>query len=79
MYWEFAEREPMQAALLDGRWKAHRAGSVREPIVLYDLANDIAEKDNVAGNHPHIVARAREFLDRARVPSLDWPLFTEDR
>lgn len=79
LYWEFSEKEPMQAALFDGRWKAHRTGSARAPIVLYDLEADIGETTDIAADRPDLVARARSFLNEARVPSPDWPLYAEER
>jgi arylsulfatase A-like enzyme len=71
LYWEFHERGFNQAALYQGRWKGIR--SKNEPMTLYDLQNDPGEKDDVAGKHPEIAAKLRDYLLTARSDSADWP------
>lgn len=74
LYWEFHERGFSQAALYQGRWKAIRERSPTAPLALYDLQTDIAEKTNVAAQHPDLVARLDKYLKTARSESPDWPM-----
>ena len=48
------------------------ARSEQEPWVLYDLQNDIAEKTNVADQHPDIAARISAYLQTARTAMPEW-------
>lgn len=73
LYWEFHEGGFKQAALYDGRWKGIRSGGPAERIELYDLKNDIAEKNNVAAENPDIAAKVGAYLSSARSESPDWP------
>lgn len=73
LYWEFHERGFSQAALYQGRWKGIRQHSLSAPVALYDLKNDIAEKSDVAKEHPEIAARIDAYLKTARSESPDWP------
>jgi arylsulfatase A-like enzyme len=75
LYWEFTERVPQQAGLIDGRWKIHRRGAADQPLEIFDLAVDPREENNVAPNYPELVRRGLELLENARTPSTDWPLF----
>jgi arylsulfatase A-like enzyme len=72
LYWEFYERGVSQAVLLDGRWKALRMRDPSAPIQLFDLERDLAEKTDVAGKHPSIVARAGDLMRTAHVPNEHW-------
>jgi len=75
MYWEFARynwakrknvpQELMQAVRM-GKWKAVRHKS-NEPFELYDLSKDIGEKNNIAAEHPNIVAKIEAYVQRSRV------------
>ena len=40
---------------------------------LYDLAKDLGEEKNVAGDHPVVVARIETLLEAARTDSPHWP------
>lgn len=72
MYWEFHEGGFSQAARM-GAWKAvRRAG--RTDTELYALNNDIAEADNVAAQHPEVLARMEAFLREARTESAEFPV-----
>ncbi len=73
LYWEFHEGGFKQAALYQGRWKGHRAGSADAPIRLYDLETDIAEQHDVAQRHPEITAVISEYLKTARTDNPLWP------
>ncbi|HEV3079953.1 MAG TPA: arylsulfatase [Gemmataceae bacterium] len=72
LYWEFHERGFQQAVRM-GDWKAVRS-AWGEPLELYDLRTDLAEKHNVAGQHAEIVDRIEEYLKTARTASARWPI-----
>ena len=76
LYWEFHERGFQQAVRM-GDWKAVRLrfGAALE---LYDLGADPGEKQNVAAQHPEIVARIEEYLKTARTESEHWPIKVAD-
>jgi hypothetical protein len=73
MYWEFHEGRTSKQAVRMGHWKAVRP-SPSTPIQLYDMRNDIAEKSNVAAEHPDVITKITEYLKTARTPSEHWPL-----
>ncbi|MEM8970070.1 MAG: sulfatase/phosphatase domain-containing protein, partial [Bacteroidota bacterium] len=78
LYWEFHERGGRLAAR-QGDWKAVRYEVLENPdspLELYDLSQDIGEENNVASEHPEVVARMEEILQNARTPS---PVFTFDQ
>lgn len=72
LYWEFHEGGFKQAALYRGRWKGIRSGNPDAPITLYDLDRDIAEKINVAAQHPEIAETIGAYLQAARTELPDW-------
>jgi arylsulfatase A-like enzyme len=72
LYWEFHERGFKQAARM-GDWKAVRLGTKR-PIELYNLKEDIGEKDDLAAEHPAVVAKMEDILKRARTESKEFPV-----
>ena len=74
LYWEFHERGFSQAALLDGHWKAVRNLRHDAPLELYDLAGDLGETKDTAGEHPDIVAKLEEYLRNARTEAPDYPI-----
>jgi arylsulfatase A-like enzyme len=69
LYWEAA---PVQA-VRQGNWKAYRAAPGK-PIELYNLADDLGERQNVAAQNPEIVAGMEKLLARAHVDSPEFPL-----
>jgi arylsulfatase A len=71
-YWEFHERGFQQAVRM-GKWKAVRLAKA-QPLELYDLATDRAEKTNVAAAHPDVIARIEAYLKTARTDSPNWPV-----
>ncbi|MFQ6036255.1 MAG: arylsulfatase [Sedimentisphaerales bacterium] len=76
LYWEFHERGKKQAVRMD-YWKGVRLNVAKNPdgpIELYNLEVDIAEKHNVAEQHPQIVAKIANYMKTARTPSELWPL-----
>jgi arylsulfatase A-like enzyme len=74
LYWEFYEKGVSQAVLIEGRWKALRLNSPTAPVQVFDLANDVAEKTDVASKNPAIVARATEIMRTARHDNEHWKL-----
>lgn len=72
MYWEFHEGGFKQAALYQGRWKGIRMGGPDAPVQLFDQKNDIAEKTNVADQHPEIAAKIGDYLKTARTALPEW-------
>jgi len=72
LYWEFHEGGFSQAIRM-GDWKAVRKGT-DQPIELYNLAVDVGEKDNIAAQHPTIVARIDTLLETARTDSELFPV-----
>jgi arylsulfatase A-like enzyme len=73
LYWEFHERDFIQAALYQGRWKGLRSGAPDAPVVLFDQQEDAAEKHNVADQYPDIAAKISRYLTGARSDAPDWP------
>jgi arylsulfatase A-like enzyme len=71
-YWELHEGRNHIQAIRFGDWKAVRpkAGGAVE---LYDLSNDLAESNDLAKEHPELVAKAIEMMNAARTPDPDWP------
>jgi uncharacterized sulfatase len=72
LYWEFHERGFHQAVRW-GDWKGIRLGT-HLPVELYHLKTDLAERDNVAIQHPGVVRQIEDFLGRARTESSLWPI-----
>jgi len=71
LYWEMPKKELIQAVRWSD-WKAVRLGTDK-PIELYNLREDIGEKNNIADKHPEIIAKIEEFLKNARTESENWP------
>lgn len=71
LYWEFHEKGGRQA-LRKGDWKAVKYNVLKDPnapIELYDLSEDIGEKNNLADQHPDIIKEMEEIFKKARTPS----------
>ncbi len=72
LYWEFHEKQKKQAVRM-GDFKLIRfipAGRVE----LYNLAEDLAEKNNIADEHPDIIRKLKLIMDAARTNSKIFPL-----
>ena len=70
LYWEFTGMGGSQA-IRTATWKALRKDLIKRPMnlfELYDLSVDPKEKFNVAGQHPEIIKKIKEF-SRTRTPS----------
>lgn len=77
LYWEFSERGGKQA-IRKGNHKAVKLNVSRNPnspIELYDLANDLGEKNDIAAEHPEIVQEMKALFKQARTESKTFPLF----
>lgn len=72
-YWELHEGNRSIQAVRFGDWKAVRNGP-SAPIELYDLKADQAESQDLAAEHPDLVARAAALLRSARTEDPNWPL-----
>lgn len=65
LYWEFHEQGGKQAVLMDP-WKGVRLGvnqNPESPIELYNLQDDPSEQNNIATQHPDIVAQIAEIIE----------------
>jgi arylsulfatase A-like enzyme len=71
LYWEFYESGFSQAIRL-GQWKAVRK-KPGQPLELYDLASDSGEANDIAKQHPDVVAEMETLLLESRIPSKEWP------
>ncbi|MRT91995.1 arylsulfatase [Ancylomarina sp. 16SWW S1-10-2] len=74
LYWEFSRKGGRQAVRM-GDWKAviyklHKQGELE----LYNLATDVSESNNVADQHPDIVAKMKEIMKKEHVDSKRFPL-----
>ena len=81
LYWEFHERGGKQAVRM-GRWKGIRRGVRKDPdapILLFDLEQDPGESNDVAAEHPDVVAKIAAAMAEARVPAPHLPLFPGER
>jgi len=71
LYWEYHAAGGAQAVRF-GDWKAIRNGAKKSPDSapeIYNLKTDPAEKTNVAGENPEVLAKATALLKSARTTS----------
>ena len=76
LYWEFHEQGKRQAVRF-GDWKGVRQNVAKDPngpIELYNLRDDIGEKNNIAKQHPEIVAKIAGYMKTAWTHSEHFPL-----
>jgi len=69
LYWEFYEQGGKLAVVKED-WKGVRLNVVKKPdgpIELYDLSKDIGEENNVANQHPDIVADMAAIMEKEHV------------
>lgn len=69
LYWEFRGKQ----AVRKGDWKAVRLAP-DQPTELYNLADDLAETSDLAGEYPEQARELSEIFDAARVESELFPL-----
>ncbi|MFN3168641.1 MAG: arylsulfatase [Phycisphaeraceae bacterium] len=71
LYWEFFEQRGKQAVRM-GKWKGVRLNVQRDkdgPIQLYDLSTDPGETNNIADQHPDVVAEIDRIMSEAHTMS----------
>jgi arylsulfatase A-like enzyme len=71
LYWEFFEGG-FQQAVRWRNWKAIRP-KIGQPLVLFDLAEDLGEQRNIAAEHPEVITQIEDYLKTARTESPEWP------
>jgi arylsulfatase A-like enzyme len=76
-YWEVHERASIQAVRF-GDWKAVKNGP-DQPVELYDLKTDMAEKNDLAAQKLELIAKARALMAVARVDIPEWPMVTNQK
>lgn len=69
-----------QQTIRVGDWKAVRQNMSKGnlDVELYDLARDIGEQNNVAADHPEMIAKLTKMMEQVRTPSKDFPLHPLD-
>ena len=80
LYWEFPAYGGQQAVRV-GDWKAIRSeinqGNMK--LQLYNLAEDLGEKNDLASKHPDRVAEMERIMVEAHIPSERFPLFASEK
>ncbi len=71
LYWEFYEQGSKQA-IRAGDWKAVRIPMFDGDIELYNLKNDLGESNNIAKDHPEVVAQMDRLMKEAHRPNSNW-------
>jgi len=71
LYWEFYEQGSKQA-VRKGNWKAVFRPLGSKTPALYDLSTDLAEKNDVAAEHPEIVAEMVKIAASEHLPDPNW-------
>ncbi|NKI27466.1 arylsulfatase [Arenibacter sp. 6A1] len=85
LYWELPDyvekgttyeihKTRLRQAIRFGKWKVVRE-DINDPIELYNLNEDIGEQNNLAENHPDVVAKALEILKEAHLEPKALPLY----
>ncbi len=78
LYWEVVPGTtggdiPLRSqAVRTGKWKAVRS-KTDAPLELYDLAEDVGEKNNVAEQHPDVMQKIEDYLETARTVPRTYP------
>ena len=73
LYWEFHEGRGSKQAVRMGKWKGVK-NRIPGPIELYDVIADPGETQNVAKDHPDVVAKIASDIAEARTESEHWEL-----
>jgi len=80
LYWEFHWWQPAKQAVRFGDWKAvklHGDENNESQLMLFNLAEDLAEQHDLAAQHPDIVARAQALMNEAHTHSPHFPFESE--
>ncbi len=80
LYWEFPSYGG-QVAVRMGDWKGIRAGLMKKPnaaIELYDLKEDVGEKNDVAEKYPEVAGRIQQIMKREHADSENFPFAALD-
>ena len=74
LYWEFHEQGGKQAVRM-GDWKGVKLDVLKEnpKTLLYNLAKDPMENEDLSKEHPEIAAKIRNIMESARVEDPEWP------
>lgn len=80
LYWEYPAGGGQQAVRM-GDWKGVRQELQKgdTTIQLYNLADDVGERQDVAGQHPDVVARIAKVMKEQHVPSELFPIKALDK
>jgi len=73
LYWEFCTKKKWGHAVRVDKWKGVSLGS-EEPLELYDLEEDVGETNNLADQHPQIVAKLELIAKDAHVDNPYFPV-----
>ncbi|NWK57440.1 arylsulfatase [Verrucomicrobiaceae bacterium N1E253] len=77
LYWESRLTRGQQVIRM-GDWKGIRENVMKSgsktPLKLYNLAKDIGESEDVAQQHPEVVAEIEKLMRDARVPNKLFPM-----
>jgi arylsulfatase A-like enzyme len=65
LYWEYGK----QTAVRMGHWKAVQPAK-NKPFELYDLSKDISEQNNIADEHPDILAKMKAYAKQAHTENI---------
>jgi arylsulfatase A len=71
-YWELHEGRTPKQAVRFGTWKAVRP-ALDAKLELYDLSQDLAERIDVAAEHPELIGKAESLLTAARTDDPNFP------
>jgi arylsulfatase len=80
LYWEFAGSGGQQV-VRQGDWKGIRQNLLKGKIdmELYNLAEDVGEKKNVASKHPEVVAKIEKIMKEQHTASEVFPIKALDQ
>ena len=75
LYWEISGQQTIRM----GDWKAYRHAQKPDAIELYNLKEDIGQKNDVAKLHPEKVTQLKKVFTSARTESKNWPLMRKPK
>lgn len=78
LYWEFHEQRGKQA-VRKGDWKAIKLDVLTDQpkSLLFNLAEDSDETQNLADEYPDILGELTQIMDRARIEDPEWPFLSK--